>query len=251
MPRRAKAIGAGERVRAAAAGVFGGAAGGTRFTLDSRQPAAAQIGEVLRDLILSLRLEPGTALSRDEIARAFGVSPMPVRDALRWLEGQGLVTIRPQSGTRVTRIDVQLSKEAQFLRIGVEIEVARTVAEKRSESDIRELSNILRHQRLELNAGNLEEFTRIDSAFHEAMYRMAGVAGLWRRIQAMRVHIDRLRRMHLLVGGKMTRILADHEAILDAIRAQDLGRAEAAVRKHLSDTLSAIERLRSQYPHYF
>lgn len=247
MPRRARAIDTGERSGEYAAGVFDG----KEFALDGRQPAAAQIGAVLRDLILSLRLEPGAVLSRDEIAHAFGVSPMPVRDALKWLEGQGLVAIRPQSGTRVTRIDVQLSKEAQFLRIGVELEVVRRVAERRSESDILELSNIVRHQRLELNAGNPEEFTRIDSAFHEAMYRMAGVVGLWRRIQEMRVHIDRLRRMHLLVGGKMKRILADHEAIVDAIRARDLGRAEAAVRKHLSDTSSAIERLRSRYPHYF
>ncbi len=210
-----------------------------------------QIYQALRDMILKLDLEPGAPILKEEVAQAFGVSPMPVREALRKLEEEDLVQIKPQSGTYVTPINVQLAKEAQFLRIGVEIEVIRSVVPRVGEDGLREVRAILRRQRLEFEADDKLAFTRDDAAFHAAIYRLAGVEGLWAKIGTMRAHIDRLRMMHLLVGRKMESILADHASILSAIEARDRARAEAATRAHLSDTLSEIERLRERYPSYF
>lgn len=232
-------------------GLFAGAPGGRQFPLDRRLPVAMQISNVLRDMILKLELEPGAVISKDDVARAFGVSSMPVREALRKLEEEGLVVIKPQSGTYVTTIDVRWAKEAQFLRIGVEAEVVRHLVKTITEPEIQELERILAHQQVEYEAGDKEGFSRDDAAFHAAMYRMVGVGGLWKKIGAMRAHIDRLRLMHLPVGGKMSRILADHRAIVDGIRTRDAEAAEAALRQHLSGTLSFIETLRERYPHYF
>ncbi len=232
-------------------GLFAGAAGGRQFPLDRRRPVAMQISDVLRDMILKLKLEPGAVISKDDVAKAFGVSSMPVREALRKLEEEGLVVIKPQSGTYVATIDVRWAKEAQFLRIGVEVEVVRHLVEAITEPEIQELERILAHQQVEYEADDKEGFSRDDAAFHAAMYRMVGVGGLWQKIGGMRVHIDRLRLMHLPVGGKMSRILIDHRAILDALRAGDAEAAEAALRQHLSGTLSFIESLQEKYPHYF
>ncbi len=221
------------------------------FPLDRRLPVAPQICEVLRNLILNLELEPGAVISKDAVARAFGISSMPVREALRKLEEEGLVIIKPQSGTYVTTIDVQGAREAQFLRIGVEVEVIRKLVETVTDENIRELEAILRHHRFTFEIDDKKAFSQDDMAFHAAMYRMVGVGGLWQKIGTLRVHIDRLRLIHLPLGGKMSRILSGHEDILDAIRARDADRAEAALREHLSETLSFVETFRSRYPHYF
>ena len=234
-----------------AAQVFTATGAEKRFSLDRRLPVVPQIGETLRSLILNLELEPGAVIPKDAVARAFGVSSMPVRDALHKLEEEGLVVIKPQSGTYVSTIDLQGARETQFLRIGVEVEVIRKLVEMGTGDDIRELEAILRHQRFALEIDDKKGFSQDDASFHAAMYQSVGVGGLWRKIGAMRVHIDRLRFLHLPVGGKMNRIMSDHEAILDAIRARDADRAEAALRKHLSETLSLVETLRSRYPHYF
>jgi len=230
-------------------GAFGGA--GRRFSLDHRLPVAPQISDTLREMILRLELEPGAVISKDDVARAFGVSAMPVREALRKLEEEGLVVIKPQSGTYVTTIDVRWAKEAQFLRIGVEVEILRHLVKTITDAEIQELERILNHQQVEYELGDKEGFSRDDAAFHAAMYHMVGVGGLWQKIGTMRVHIDRLRLMHLPVGGKMSRVLADHRDILDAIRARDAAAAEVALRRHLSGTLSFIDALREKYPHYF
>jgi DNA-binding GntR family transcriptional regulator len=250
MPRHAASRNALKSSHEEPPGVFSGA-DTRRFPLDRRMPVALQIAGVLRDMILKLELEPGAVISKDDVAKAFGVSSMPVREALRKLEEEGLVVIKPQSGTYVTTIDVRWAKEAQFLRIGVEVEVLRHLVKAITEPEIQELERILSHQQLAYEANDKEGFSRDDAAFHAAMYRMVGVGGLWQKIGSMRVHIDRLRLMHLPIGGKMSRVLVDHRDILDAIRGRDAEAAEAALRKHLSGTLSLIETLREKYPHYF
>jgi DNA-binding GntR family transcriptional regulator len=219
--------------------------------IDRQTTAVPQIYETLRKMIMQLRLEPGTAISKDDIARAFGVSSMPVREAFRKLAEDGLVVIKPQSGTYVAAIDAELARAAQFLRIGVEIEVAKALCETATESEIKELDQLLRHERLELESGDREAFNGIDAAFHARLCAKAGVPVLWEKIGEMRVHIDRLRMMYLPVSGDMGRIQSEHEEILDSIRARDPGRAEAAVRTHLSWTLSAFDKLREENPQYF
>lgn len=219
--------------------------------LDRRTPTVPQIYDHLRDLILKLELEPGAVISKDDVAQAFGVSAMPVREALRKLEEDGLVIIKPQSGTYVTTIDVQWAWEAQFLRIALEVEVIRKIAGRITDKQIGELEAILRRQHFEFEADNKEGFHIGDATFHQAMYEMAGVGRLWQKIATMRVHIDRLRAMHLPYAGQMTRVLTDHQLILDGLRAHDAELAEAALRKHLTGTLSFVETFRSQYPNYF
>ena len=214
-------------------------------------PVVPQIYDCLRQMIMQLQLEPGTAISKDDVGQAFGVSSMPVREAFRKLEEDGLVVIKPQSGTYVAAIDGEMARAAQFLRIGIEIEVAKVVCHTAAEAEIKELDQLMRREKLELEADDRDGFNRIDMAFHASLCRMAGVPVLWQKIGEMRVHIDRLRMMYLPVSGNMKRIQSEHEEILDAIRARDSGRAEVAVRKHLSWTLSAIDKLKKENPQYF
>ena len=95
------------------------------FTLDPTRHAAPQVVEALRAAIISLELAPGSALDRSELALRFGISQTPVRDALIRLAEEGLVLIRAQYTTQVSRLDVPAAREAHFLRRAIEIELAR------------------------------------------------------------------------------------------------------------------------------
>ncbi len=99
-----------------------------RSDLDRTRQIAPQILEHLRERILSLDLRPGTPLSRAELQQQFGSSQTPVRDALMKLEEEGLVTVYPQYATLVSKIDVDLARQAHFMRRAVEQEAVFTIA---------------------------------------------------------------------------------------------------------------------------
>lgn len=221
------------------------------YALDRRSAAVPQIYERLRRLIVELHLRPGESLSKAVLAKSFGISETPVREALLRLEEEGLVVIKPQSGTYVAGIDVDRAGEARFLRLSVEIEVVRNLCKSPHRVDQTELRAILDRQRFFSAAGERDDFSRQDSAFHMAMYRMAGVEGLWRNVRAMRAHLTRLRMLDIPQPGTMASIIDEHEAIFDAICAGNALAGEAAVRRHLSGTVAPIEVLKQKYPDYF
>jgi DNA-binding GntR family transcriptional regulator len=210
-----------------------------------------QIYERLRQLIVELRLKPRVAISKAEFAKRFGVSETPVREALLRLENEGLVVIKPQSGTFIAPINVTQASEARFLRFSIEIEVVKQLCKTVDEQGASELRSILARQCFHLQNSNLRGFSNEDSTFHRAMYHMVGVGGLWRSVRSRRAHFTRLRMLDIPQPGTMELILKEHEAIFEAVRDRDAVAAEAAVRNHLSGTVAPIETLKAKYPEYF
>jgi DNA-binding GntR family transcriptional regulator len=215
------------------------------------QQVAVQVYEQLRDLILSLELTPGTVLSRADLQRQFGLSSTPVRDALMRLAEAGLVEVFPQSGTIVSLIDVPLARQAQFLRRAIEQEAVRLLSEAPDRALIEKLRSGIREQAGLARTKNLERFNDADLAFHKLLYEAAGVPHLWLLVRHRSGHIDRIRRLHLPIGGKANQIVRDHTAIVDAIEKGEPDRAQAELRGHLSRSLAFSAELRARFPGYF
>ena len=220
------------------------------FTLDPTRHAAPQVVEALRAAIISLELAPGIALDRAELAQRFGVSQTPVRDALMRLSEEGLVFVRAQYTTQVSRIDVPAAREAHYLRRSIEIEIARQLARAPEQAVIDELRTQLSRQ-AELGAKkDFLGFIAADKEFHRLMYVAAGLPRLWSVVVRMSGHVDRLRLLHSPFTGKTESILDGHEAILNAIAAGDADAAQRAVREHLSGTLASVDDIQKRYPDY-
>jgi DNA-binding GntR family transcriptional regulator len=215
------------------------------------QQAAAQVFDELRDMILSLKLEPGTVLSRLRLQAQFGVSSTPVRDALMRLEAVGLVDVFPQSGTIVSLIDVALARQAQFLRRSLEQEVARTLAEKPDGGLIERLRAIIDEQKGHARKHDLERFNDADITFHRTLFEAAGAPDLFALIRNRSGHIDRIRRLHLPIGDKARQIISNHSAIVGAIADGEPDRAQAEMRDHLSRSLAFSDELRARFPGHF
>lgn len=220
------------------------------FTLDPTRHAAPQVVEALRAAIISLELAPGIALDRAELAQRFGVSQTPVRDALIRLSEEGLVVVRAQYTTQVSRIDVPAAREAHFLRRSIEIEIARQLALSHDASVIDDLRLQLSRQTELAARKDFLGFIAADKEFHRLMYVAAGLPRLWSVVVRMSGHVDRLRLLHSPFAGKAESTLRGHQAILEAIESGDVDAAQHAVRDHLSGTLASVDEIQQRYPEY-
>jgi DNA-binding GntR family transcriptional regulator len=221
-----------------------------KIRLDRTRQATPQVLEQLRDAILSLDLVPGTVLARQELADHFGVSQTPVREALLRLSEEGLVDVFPQHATLVSRIDIAAARQAHFLRRSIELELVHQLALEAPAGLVEQMKATIAQQAALSAAQRYGDFVGADRAFHRLMYEAGGVPDLWEMVSRVSGHVDRLRRLHLPTAGKTEAILRDHRAIVRGIEAKDPAAAQAALRKHLSGTLSAVDEICRQYPDY-
>lgn len=213
--------------------------------------AVQQVYDGMRQEIVNLTLAPGSTIAKNQIATRFGISPTPVREALLRLADEGLVEIFPQSRTAVSLIDVQHAREVHFLRLSVEVEVVRLLANAIDAEGLAELRTWIQRQMTELKAGNQTAFKLADNSFHEEMFRRAGVHGLTRLIDTRRGHYDRIRGLFLQEPVRREVVVKEHRAIVAALEAGDPAAAEAAVRRHLGKSLAVIDDIRERHPGYF
>jgi DNA-binding GntR family transcriptional regulator len=218
--------------------------------LDRSRQVALQVHEILRERILKVQLVPGTVLSRASLQLEFGVSQTPVRDALMRLQEEGLVEVYPQYATVVAKIDIDHARQAQFLRLSIELEAVRRLTETSPAETAAEMREILARQKLVASPETYDVFDNIDREFHRKLYEKTGIPQLWTNVRRQSVNLDRLRRLNLPMPGKMQTVLTDHEAIVEAIASGKAEDATAALRKHLSGTLSIIDLISAEFPDY-
>jgi DNA-binding GntR family transcriptional regulator len=220
------------------------------FALDRSRQVAPQILEILRSRILSMSLPPTTVLSRISLQSEFNVSQTPVRDALIRLEEEGLVEVYPQYATVVARIDIGNAVEAHFLRLSIELEAIRRLTAESPEETAAALRHVLVRQEHVMSPETYDLFDGLDKDFHRVLFERVGILGLWATVRRRSVHLDRLRMLNLPMPGKLQQVIADHHAIVGAVQSADVEQAVAALRKHLSGTLSIIDLICEKYPDY-
>jgi DNA-binding GntR family transcriptional regulator len=212
----------------------------------------------LRDRIVRLDLPPGTPLLRAELAEIHGVSLTPLRDALQQLAKEGLVRIYPQSRTLVTPIDTEAIREAQFMRIALETEVVRQLAEGIAPEDLARLRSIVALQSgIGEQPDDIATFQELDEVFHQTMFVAAGHVQSQRIMRSHAGHLERLRRLPLdgndtaVRGLNNAAVIEGHTQILDGIASGDAARAMAALRGHLQRTVNRLAEKRAAFPDYF
>lgn len=216
------------------------------------QTAPDRVYRDLRERIINFDLPPGTTLSRSELTETFGVSQTPVREALQRLEQEGLVLIYPQSKTVVSRIDVRQLSETHFLRVAIESEVVRRLATSGNRNVIRRTQAILDMQKaLVATEEEMPMFAELDRSFHLALFEAVGMENLHHMLLARLGHLYRCQRLELPQQVRRQSIVAAHQSIIDGLSEGDPEAAVAAMRDHLSGTISRVASLRLEFPDYF
>jgi len=217
------------------------------FAAATSPPFAAQLHARLRQRIVHGELPPGTRLSEQEIADQYALSRQPVREAFIRLAGEGLLEVRPQRGTFVTRIDMEWVLCTQFIRESVESDIARLAAAQALPQDHQALFDQIDRQQAETQPPAL---VRLDEEFHAMLARIAGKALVWQHLQQVKMPLDRAR--HLLSAMTPREVmLAQHRHLAEAIAARDPDAAEAAMRQHLRRVLVDLSGVLKLSPDYF
>lgn len=207
--------------------------------------ATEQVFATLYGAIIRLDLPPGAKVSEGEVAKQLEVSRQPVRDAFYRLSNLGLLAIRPQRATLITKISERAVVDAVFTRIALEVACLRLMAGKADP-----LQAELTKQEVALANGDQAEFHRLDDAFHETLCVLAGHAHAWVLIRDQKAHMDRIRYL-TLSEERRDKVMKEHRELVSALRAGQMAAAEDALRAHLGGVLDLVPQVRAQYPDYF
>jgi DNA-binding GntR family transcriptional regulator len=216
-----------------------------------RVTSATQVFETLRAEIVAARLPPGTPLADRGLVERFGVSRTPVREALTRLSEIGLVDVRPQAGTFVSRVPVAAIPEAVLIRKALEGVTVEKAAERAEAGRLGSLERLVRRQKACAAAGDNDGFHEADEAFHAAIADLAGHPGIWALVTQAKVQLDRARRLTLPILGRAEQVIVEHETIVARIAANDARGARHAMEGHLGAVIPDVAEIRSRHPDYF
>ncbi|MGL4323447.1 MAG: GntR family transcriptional regulator [Beijerinckiaceae bacterium] len=220
-------------------------------TLKLAEPIVPQVIQFLRQGIIEMQLKPGQALSEADIARRCGISRQPVREAFIKLREVGLLQILPSRGTFVVKISIREVLNARFVREAVEGAIAHTAAKLIDDAGCARLTDMIAEQKRAANEGAYRRFTELDEAFHREIANIIECEYATRVVESARAQTDRVRYLSLPGATPLTRLIEQHQAIVDALKVRDSECAEAEMRKHLREILSALPNLAKQYPDIF
>ncbi|MFV0358605.1 GntR family transcriptional regulator [Tropicimonas sp.] len=214
-------------------------------------PLSQRVYTALRKAILDLTFPPGTVLRKAAICARFGVSRSPVAEAITLLGAEGLVEVIPQSATRVARFSLDEIREESFLRDAIETTAAARVAEGRTDDQLAQLTRNLRLQGLLVEDRDYPGFLEADEAFHTLILSFTGYRKAVDLAGQLSLKLRRARLLMIPDEGRAAAALAEHTAIVDAIRAGDGEAATRVMRHHLSQLLGQIEPLERAHPDFF
>jgi DNA-binding GntR family transcriptional regulator len=205
--------------------------------------ARSVIEERLRAAIFDGRLPCGMAIRQQELATLFGVSRMPVREALRQLEAQGLLKVVHHKGAVVAPLINHDSAETYALRMLLECEALRLSVPLLEEADFAFAQDCI--ERLE-RTSDYVEISRLNRAFHRTLYAHANNRRLLNLVDEGLIEEERFLRFNLEAMGLRNMAQDDHRNMLQAARQRNVALAVELLREHLQRGVDAIERYLAQ-----
>ncbi|MEO9340793.1 GntR family transcriptional regulator [Mesorhizobium sp. SB112] len=218
--------------------------------VDGNNGGREEIYAQLREEIVTLRRAPGSPISDKLLSQERSISRTPVREALLKLADEGLVQVIPRSGTYVSRINLGMLRDAQFVRIALEIEAVQDAARCASKSDFRALERIIGQQTaIAGQMREMAEFYRLDEQFHRTIFEIGKRDGVWPVLERAKTQLQRMRYISLGDTGRQAMVIKEHQAIISAIAQGDATLASETMRAHIdaafAKTFQNMELLRT------
>ena len=205
------------------------------------RPLYEEVADQLRVRIFAHELAPGTWIDEQTLAKEFGISRTPLREAIKVLAAEGLITMKLRRGAYVTEVNRGDLEQIFTILSLLEGQAAKEAATKAQEKDLNELDDM--HLRLEKAAAdrNLEQFFEVNVRFHERIIAIANNPWLTDVIADLRKVLKLQRKDALSRTGRLQSSLSEHREILKALLKRDPIAAEQAMRTHLARGLEAAK----------
>lgn len=195
------------------------------------------VAERLRQQIFARELEPGSWIDEQKLAADYGISRTPLREALKVLAAEGLVTMKVRRGAYVTEMSAEDVKQIYHLLGLLESDAAGVVARHASDEQLRELRTL--HDKLEKQVRQRDAFFATNELFHIRLLQMSGNRWLEQTVHDLR-KVMKLNRHHSLFRqGRLAESLAEHREVMQAIERRDAEGAVRLMRRHFDNGLAA------------
>lgn len=202
----------------------------------------------LRGMLTSGALVPGQQFIQEDLAESFGVSRVPIREALKILEGEGLVTYHPNRGYFVTELSAADLRELYRIREILEAEALTLAVAEVSDADIADIDVMLKNVTQAAALGDVRALTEANRAFHFAIIELSGRHRLSRLIGQLWDASDIYRTVYFRDPVNRKRINAEHQEIIDALRARDAQALIAAQNHHRDQAVTALDAVIATAP---
>jgi len=205
-----------------------------------------EVASRLRALIFDRRLSPGSWIDELALAREWGISRTPLREALKVLAVEGLVTAHPGRGCQVAEMSEDDAAQLFPVMALLEGRCALEAVQRASDGDLRGLQVL--HDELERCAaiGDIEGYYRANHVFHSRVQELAGNPWLGRATTELRKFMRLLRGRQLNWPGRMAASIAEHRALMQAFARRDAQAASSIMHDHLMAQLAALQALRAK-----
>ena len=196
-----------------------------------------EVAELLRQRIFNRELAPGSWIDELKLAEEYGISRTPLREALKVLATEGLVTMKVRRGAYVTEVSERDLTDVYHLLALLESDAAGVVAATATVAQLKELQGL--HQELEKAVTHRELFFQINEAFHMRLLEIANNRWRDQMVADLRKVMKLNRHNSLLKTGRIEESLQEHRAIMQALAARDAEGAVQRMREHFSNGLEA------------
>jgi DNA-binding GntR family transcriptional regulator len=213
----------------------------------------SQAYHLIMKKIIDAEYQPGQKITEKQVENELGIGRTPVREALIQLRQENLLNVIPQSGTYISKIDMQEVLDARFVRVGVEQRIMHSAATMNlTTAQLNYLSGILAKERTLMHEGNFVQFLTSDDEFHRYFYLITNHERIWEWIKTINIQFDRFRFLRLKVKGlSWDGLVEQHEAIFNAVKAKDANKVEQLTADHLQMMLKEEQALTEAFPDYF
>ena len=207
--------------------------------------------EALRKDIIEGQLKPGQKIIMSEVAKEFGLSDIPVREAIRRLESEGYVHFTPHVGAIVSELDGDKIIELYLIRTELESLATRLAVAHVTTRDIDFLIKKNHEMELAIQAEKLEKLGALNKDFHLRIYRAAPYPILTQLIEDLWEKMERTQCVFSFVPERAVSSVKEHKKIIEALKAKDTNLAEKLVKNQKSFTMTALQRfIKESYPDY-
>jgi DNA-binding GntR family transcriptional regulator len=191
----------------------------------------------LRDAIVSHEISPGSAIIEQEISDRLQISRTPIREAMKQLEGDGLILSVPARGSFVSEISIQDVNEIFDLRLALEVLALKAAITRITADEVAELEVLFKGLSGKCSH---DQFYESDRRLHDLITHNSGNRRLVRFIANLNTQIERFRYAAALKPERLKYSRREHETILRHIKAKDLEKAEASLVEHINNVKASV-----------
>lgn len=200
---------------------------------EPNSPLGEQVRRALQERVAEGRLQPGDRIFEQDLAVEFGVSRVPVREAIRRLQGDGLVEVRDRRrGVFVRSLGRRQAEELFDVREALESLAARLAAERSSSEGVERMGALVAEARRCMEAGDFAAMAEANSAFHDELVALSGHELLPTMLEPLHGRLAYLFRLNL----EPERVCTEHEQLHAAVAAGDAERAVAVAHQHVASS---------------